>query len=205
MEAALKDFEDWLSSLPTVEVTYYAIFDNDGTVIGIYPDHAAVNIENKILIDREIAESVFEGKTTMSSYVVDLTSSTLEFVEIQTLKKIDDVLHRIMDKNWSSEIDNDICLTYNRKEQTLIIELSSKYTEAKNGESTFSKKVQLAGDNGLSFLLTHYNDPSWLIQTVSTTLSELLESKKIINDIDLPTNFSVYTRRLFKNYVVEEI
>jgi len=205
MEAELKDFQEWMQSLPALEVQYYAVFDNSGEVTGIYTAHSAKEFDNKIAIDKEIAESVFEGKTTLRSYVVDLTSANLEFVEIRSLIKIDDVLHRVIKKQWSEEVDNDVFLTYNRKDRCLIIELSSKYNGSKIINNVELKKIHWAGNTEMSFLLTHYNDPNWLVCTVSVTIDELISNKKIISNIDLPIEFSVYTRRLFKNYIVEEL
>lgn len=205
MEAALKDFQQWMASLPVPEMQYYAVFDNSGAVTGIYTARSAEKFENKIAIDREIMESVREGKTTLQSYVVDLTSANLELVKIQSLAKIDDVLHRVVDRQWTTEVDNDVFLTYNRKDKCLILELSSKYNGSKLVENVRPKKVHWSGTTELSFLLSHYNDPNWLVDIVSVNLDELINNQKIISNIELPVDFSVYTRRLFKNYVVEEI
>ena len=206
MEAALKDFEEWAATLTPVETTYYAIFDNtSGKVTAIYPNHAAVDIKNKILIDREIAESVFEGKTTLDSYIVDLTSANLEFVEIQTLTKIDDVLHRVIDKQWTDVIDNDVFLTYDKSLNCLTIELAKKYNGTREVDGVQSKKVHWTGSTEMLFLLTNYNDPNYLIHSISVTLEQLVNQKKVINDLVLPDKFSVYTRRLFKNYIIEEL
>ena len=206
MEEALNDLQSWLESLPVIEIIYYAIFDSKtGQVTGIYPEHAAKDIEHKILIDREIAESVIEGKTTLNSYVVDLTTADLEFIEIQTLTKIDDVLHRIVDKKWSLVLDNDIFLTYDRKNKTLTFELSIKYNGTKAVDNTASKRVHWSGSTEMLFLITTYNDPNGLFYTATVTIDSLIENKKILTDVDLPVDFSVYTRRLFKNYVIEEI
>jgi hypothetical protein len=207
MEAALNDFRDWLTTLPVDEMKYYAIFDDAGTVTGIYPSHAAAEIKNKIAIDSEIAESIFEGRTTLNSYVVDLTSATIEFIEIHALKKIDDVLHRVVSHRWSTAQFNDIFLTYNRKEKWLTIELSSRYNGTKivSNEGAPPKKIHWVDDTEMLFLLTHFNDPHYLDQSIVVKINELIQNKKVINNIDLPKNFSVYTRRLFKNYVVEEI
>ena len=219
MEAALKEFEEWIASLPVTEIQYYAIFDNSGAVTGIYPDHAAKEINNKIAIDRDIAESVFEGKTTVHSYKVDLTSASLEFIEIHALRKIDDVLHRVVNHNWCRVQFNDIFLTYNRKEQCLTFELSSRYNGTKivsnEGppkvsrpdfkESTPFKNIHWVNDTEMLFLFTHFNDPHYLDCSIVIKIQELIKNKKVIDNIDLPKNFSVYTRRLFKNYVVEEI
>jgi hypothetical protein len=206
MEEVLNDLQSWLESLPIVEVTYYAIFDNTtGQVTGIYPDHAAKDIEHKVLIDREIAESVFEGKTTLQSYVIDLTTANLEFVELRSLTKIDDVLHRIIDIKWSATPDNDVFLTYNRQNKTLTFELSIKYNGTKVVEDVATKKIHWSGSTEMLFLITTYNDPNGLYYTAEISIESLIENKKILTNIDLPEDFSVYTRRIFKNYVIEKI
>ena len=206
MEAALKDFQEWMASIPVPELQYYAVFDNSGAVTGIYTSHSAKDFDNKIAIDKEIAESVFEGKTTLHSYKVDLTSANLEFIEIKALTKIDDVLHRVTDYKWSRVQINDIFLTYNRKNKCLTIELSSRYSGTKvDSNEGQSKKIHWVDDTEMLFLFTYFNDPHCLDCSVSVKIQELVNNKKIIDNIDLPKNFSVYTRRLFKNYVVEEL
>ena len=206
MEEVLNDLQSWLESLPTVEVTYYAIFDNTtGQVTGIYPDHAAKDIEHKVLIDREIAESVFEGKTTLQSYIIDLTTANLEFVELKSLTKIDDVLHRIIDIKWSETPDNDVFLTYDKLNKTLTFELSIKYNGTKIVEDITTKKIHWSGSTEMLFLITTYNDPNGLYYTAEISIESLIENKRILTDINLPEDFSVYTRRIFKNYVIEKI
>ena len=208
MEAALKDFEDWAATLISTKIEYYAIFDPaNGKVIGIYPDHAAKDIQHKILINDTIAESVFEGKTTLNSYVVDLTSANVEFIETETLIKIDDVLHKVIDsKQQLSQIDNDIFLIYNRTGLSITIELTKIYDGTRNSGGVLSpKKVHWSGETELLFFLTEYNDPNYLIYSIPVRLNELIKQQKIVDNIVLPEKFSVYTRRLFKNYIVEEI
>jgi hypothetical protein len=67
------------------------------------------------------------------------------------------------------------------------------------------KKVHWSGETELLFFLTEYNDPNYLIYSIPVRLNELIKQQKIVNNIVLPEKFSVYTRRLFKNYIVEEI
>jgi hypothetical protein len=208
MEAALKDFEEWAATLISTKIEYYAIFDpGSGKVTGIYPDHAAKDIQHKILINDAIAESVFEGKTTLNSYVVDLTSANVEFIETETLIKIDDVLHKVIDSRQQlSQIDNDIFLIYDRTGSSITIELSKIYNGTRNsGGVLLPKNVHWSGETELLFFLTEYNDPNYLIYSIPVRLNELIKQKKIVDNIVLPEKFSVYTRRLFKNYIVEEI
>ena len=48
---------------------------------------------------------------------------------------------------------------------------------------------------------SEYNDPNLTLETVSVKINELVGKSKIIENISYE-NFSVYTRRLFKNYVI---
>ena len=54
----------------------------------------------------------------------------------------------------------------------------------------------------MDFLITEYNDPNEIYQMFSIKINELIGKNKIIKNLNYDT-FSVYTRRLFKNYVIE--
>lgn len=206
MEAALNDFESWIATMQPTTVEYYAIFDpTNGKITGIYPDHAAKDIVNKLLIDADIAESVFEGKTTLHSYVVDLTSASVEFVEIQSLTTIDDILYSIPHKKYFDETNNDIFVTYDKIKSIITIELAKKHNGTRELPGILAKKLHWVDTTKMTFFLTEYNNPNYLYYSIELVLEELVEKKKVIDNIVLPKKFSVYTRRLFKNYIVEEI
>lgn len=195
METALKDFEEWVKTIPVVEIKYYAVFDpSTGKVSGIYPDHSLPAGNNKIEVEQEIAQSVLDGITTLNSYVVDIEDGKLNFVEIKSLTKIDDVLHRIIDERWSTIDDPDVILTSNFKQNTIKIELSKKFYD--------SRKIYWDGNTEMSFLFTEYNDPNGLYEIVSFTINDLFENRLLEVPLVLPEEFSVYTRRIFKQYIV---
>jgi len=195
MEAALKDFEDWMKTLVIEEVRYYAVFDpSSGKILGIYPDHSTPDLANKVEIDQEIAQSILEGATTLESYVIDIDSGHLEIIELKSLTKIDDVLHRIIDEKWSNVVDADVRLLSDRKNRTLTIELSEKFYK--------TRKIYWNGNTEMCFLFTDYNDPNGLYETVSLTIDTLFNKRSIDLKLDLPEEFSVYTRRIFKNYII---
>jgi hypothetical protein len=58
------------------------------------------------------------------------------------------------------------------------------------------------GDTEMLFFITDYNDPNVLYETVSVKINELIGQSKIIPMIHFD-NFSIYTRRIFKRYVLE--
>lgn len=196
MEAALKDFEEWMKSLPVIETKYYAVFDPaTGKVSGIYPDHSCPDTVSKIEIDEEISRSVVEGKTTLNSYIVDTENESLEFIETKSLTKIDDVLHRVIEEQWSENQDFDIIIIANREKNFLKIELDEKFYK--------SRKILWDGNTEMLFLITDYNDPNGLYNVISITINKLFDEKYLEFPIDFPKEFSIYTRRIFKNYILK--
>lgn len=195
MEDFLKDFQEWANSIEIDEVKYFAVFNEHGEITGIYPGYECESISNKIEIDNSIALSVFEGTTNLNSYVVDLDNETVEFVEIKSLNKIDDVIHRIINKRWAKIDSPEVELIYYRKESTLKIKLNEKFK---------TKKIFWNGSTDMKFIVSDYNDPNIFYDTISFTINDLISDNATIK-IVLPEIYSIYTRRLFKNYVIEEI
>ena len=65
------------------------------------------------------------------------------------------------------------------------------------------RAVKWDGDTEIHFLMTDYNDPNVLYKMLSFKISDLIGNSKIYKNFELPLNFSIYTRRVFKNYVLE--
>ena len=64
------------------------------------------------------------------------------------------------------------------------------------------RKILWDGDTSLNFFITDYNDPNLLFQIVYVKINDLIGKSYIVKNIDYNA-FSVYTRRLFKNYVIK--
>ncbi len=56
-----------------------------------------------------------------------------------------------------------------------------------------------------SFFITEYNDPNILYQSVVVTLADIIAKSHTVDVTNLPVKFSIYTRRVFKNYVIEKL
>lgn len=205
----LMDFDTWAKTYVPQEVKYVAVFDPmSGAVQSVGPDHAFQNIENKIYIDAETAESVIKGEIKISSCVIDLSSNTFEISEIKSIVKIDDVLHRIIDQKYSDIAKNDLFLTYNRQAKTLDIQLSEEYGGTRILADEFQpvklKRIIWDGDTQMDFLVTDYNDPNVLFDLFCVKINDLKGQTYTINNFEYE-KFSIYTRRLFKNCVIEII
>ena len=64
------------------------------------------------------------------------------------------------------------------------------------------RKIVWDGDTEMQFFITEYNDPNLLFEVVTVKINDLIGKYISIEGINYP-KFSVYTRRLFKNYMID--
>lgn len=197
------DFDQWYLDWKPTPIEYVAVFDpQTGAVISVGPAHAFIDEKFKVPIDKEMAESIISAEVKISSCVIDINSNTLEVAEIRSVFKIDNVLHRIISIEHAENKNADIYITHNSKNKTLRIELSTEFGGTKVPVIPVKeRKVVWDGDTEMTFLITDYNDPNVLFQIVSVKIKDLIGKSKVFKNIDID-RFSVYTRRLFKHYVI---
>jgi len=190
----LTDFNTWITEFKIEETVYVAVYDNlTGQVISVGPSHAFDNEPCKLVIDSETAELIIEGKIRISSCVVDMQNNVMEITETKSVFKIDDVLHRIISTEYAEFEKPDVILTYSN------LSLTFSLSEEFNG----ARKINWDGETVMNFLITDYNDPNILYNMLSLKISDLVGKAVTVDNLDVPNKFSVYTRRLFKNYVIE--
>ena len=190
----LAPFDEWIKTLEVPEETYFFEFDNNGNVIALHPGFSVTEIKNKIQVDLDTALGIYERGETLSSYKIDLIKQVIfkkSKIETSGLRKIDDVLHRVIEKKWAPIGDSDISIVKN--DNTLIFSTSSKYAG-----------IIWEGETDLLFLITDYNDPNVLREMISFKFGDLLENPKVFS-IETTTKFSIYTRRIFDKYTFEEL
>ena len=200
----IEDFDNWLREYKQPITQYVAVFDpSTGQVISVGPDHAFADQKNVVKIPQEIAESIIAAETQIHNCQINVESGQLEIAEKKTLNKLDDVLHRIPDIKYLEESKSDIHLTYSSKSKYLKIQLSTEYGGIKKHKgSTGTRQFIWDGSTDMDFLITDYNDPNLIFQMFSVKINDLVGHSITIKNIDYD-KFSVYTRRLFKNYVIE--
>jgi len=197
------DFDQWIQNYKLPPIEFVAVFDpTTMAVTSVGPSHAFTDQKHKITIDQELAESIIKSEIKISNCVVDINSNTIEVAEIQNMYKIDDILHRIISSKYSDIEKPDIYLTHSKKNKTLKIELGKEFGGTKHPKIPYRQRnIIWDGDTVMDFYITEYNDPNLTLETVSVKINELVGKSKIIKNISYE-NFSVYTRRLFKNYVI---
>ena len=200
----ITDFDEWFTNYKLPPVKFVAVFDpNTGAVISVGPSHAFKDQKHKIPVDKELAESIINAEIKIDHCVVDMNSNTLEVAEIKSVYKIDDVLHRIMSKKDSEIKKPDIYIKYDSKLAILKIEMSTEFGGTRKAKAGIKRRnIVWDGDTEMQFFITEYNDPNLLFEVVTVTINDLIGNHKLITDFNYP-KFSVYTRRLFKNYVIE--
>ena len=203
MEQKLMDFDQWIQNYKLPLIEFVAVFDpTTMAVTSVGPSHAFTDQKHKITIDQELAESIIKSEIKISNCVVDINSNTIEVAEIQNMYKIDDILHRIISSKYSDIEKPDVYLTHSKKNKTLKIELGKEFGGTKKPKIPYRQRnIIWDGDTVMDFYITEYNDPNLTLETVSVKINELVGKSKIIENISYE-NFSVYTRRLFKNYVI---
>jgi hypothetical protein len=200
----IKDFDEWFTNYKLPPVKFVAVFDPaTGSVISVGPSHAFKDQKYKVSVNKELAESIINAEIKIDACVIDINSNTLEVAEIKSVYKIDDVLHRVIDKKDSEIKKPDIYIRHDSKLATLKIEMSTEFGGTRKMRSGIrNRKIVWDGDTEMHFFITEYNDPNVLFEIVSVTINDLIGKYKLVTNFNYP-KFSIYTRRLFKNYVIE--
>jgi hypothetical protein len=190
------DFDTWIQNYTPPDVSYWAIYNPEtGEIIGIYPDSAAQEKLHKIKIERDMAEDIMNGVIRMNTCFVDSESETIEIVERYGLRKIDDIVHRIPSNKYVTIDKPDISIVFNSSIKSLTFQMS---------DNLKSKKVLWTDETNAQFLITAYNDPYQLLQQVTIKLDDLKEFPQTVIYTGEEKRFSIFTRRLFKKYILIE-
>lgn len=198
------EFDQWYLDWKPPIIEYVAVFDpQTGAVLSVGPSHAFADEKNKVAIDKETAESIISAEVKISSCVVNINSNSLEVAEIRSVYKIDNVLHRIISSEYATDLVPEIYITHNLKNRTLKIEMSKEFNGTYKPKIPHStRQILWAGDTEMNFFITEYNDPNLLFEIFSVKINDLVGKSKTFTEFNYE-KFSVYTRRLFKNYVIK--
>jgi hypothetical protein len=191
----LPPFDQWIKTVEIPEETYFFEYDADGNVIALHPGPISDQAKNKIQIDNSIALAIYDQGETLRHYKVDVISGRVikaSLASITGLRKIDDILHRVIDKRWTNITKPDIAIEYNRQESLLTFNINP-----------LLKTMEWQGEQEMIFLITEYNDPNVLHEMISFNVNELVKYPQRVA-LKQQDKFSVYTRRIFETYTYED-
>lgn len=198
------DFDEWLKNFKPNPVKYFAMFDPaNGSILGVYPSTALPDSNTLVEVDDETAGLIHEGKIQLQNCFIDLDSGKFEIAELKVLNKIDDLLHRIVEKKWSSIDKEDIYIKYLSTSKSLRFELTDRLGGSKKTGSQSKRKLHWDGSTTMSFLVTDYNDPNIVYDIIRFKIDDIVGKSKTYKLGNIPDKFSLYTKRIFPNYVIE--
>lgn len=203
----IDEYQTFLKTIAMPELSYAAVYNPDtGEVMRIGPASAFIAEKNQVPVDKDTALQIIEGKIRITSCAVNIYTKEFEIAEIKTAYKMDDVLHRIPDVRWADIENPEIYLTYNPTKKMLTFELSKEFGGTRitsDKPITVIRRTLWEGDTTMNFFITDYNDPNVLHKMISIKILDLKDKSTVVENLDIPNRFSVYTRRLFKKYVME--
>lgn len=197
LEQIIVEFEKWKD-------LYSASYDPEtGKILSVGPTISLQETKHKIDIDKETAEDILIGNIHIHNCFIDFDSGKFEIAEIRSIRKIDDVLHRIPLDEFSDIENPDLFVQYKRSTKKFTIELSANLMGTRKTKIKKQRNIHWSGDTVMSFYLTKYNDPHWIYHQFDVKITELIGQSKKFQKVILPEKFSVFTRRILKNYVLE--
>ena len=203
------EFQAWIKQLQEQENKYSIVYNPDTMqIVRVGPSHALENEDNCLEIDAEIAERILSGEISIHSCYLDALNGEITITETKNLIKIDDVLHRIPSLHWSIIENPDLYLKLDAENSKINIQLGAQWGGtyiSQDASYTKSRKIVWSGDTVMEFLITDYNDPNVIYDAFSFVIQDLINNDlEFIIKVPYP-EVSVYTKRIFKNYVVEYV
>jgi hypothetical protein len=193
------DFDLWLESQKNLLPKSYLIYNNEGTITGIYPESAASEISNKIELSRELQDQLNSGEAKISSYKVDILTKQLVILEtvefFPSLIRVSDMIYR-ENKNY------DVYITYNRIESVAIVELSENLGGTRQ-DQTERRLLDIRPELIMRLYFTDYNDPNILHDRLEIKVCDLLGNRISKEIAHLPERFGIFTKPLFNRYGFE--
>jgi len=191
-----------------LDIRYKAQYDPETlSIIKLGPEISITDQEHCIDVEEEIALRILSGEIRVHNCFLDIDSGKVEITESKSLNKIDDVLHRIPLVYWSQHENADIYTVFDATASTVTIMLGhqwgGEYVDDNAVESVKPRKIYWEGDTEMEFLITGFNDPNLLYDKFKFSIRDLSKGS-IVKKVTVPhKDVSIYTRRLFKKYVME--
>jgi hypothetical protein len=190
------DFDIWLESQKNLKPKFYLIYNDNGSITGIYPESASIEITNKIELSEDLRSQLESGESKIESYKVDVVTRQLMIVESITFFPS---LIRVTDMNYVDDKNFEVYIIYNRQDSLVNVELSSNIGGTKQ-DQTEKRMLDIHSELIMRLYFTDYNDPNILHDKFEIQVQDLLKgyvSKKIES---LPERFGVFTKPLFRRY-----
>lgn len=175
------------------KVKYVAEYDSATmTVTGIYPKGRKLGIE----VPNDIADRIFNGTLSLSACTVEVVNKKM-LVSLKSKSAVKDtsVPFRIPVKQYTQVKNPDVKITVNTKKKSLTVSLSAT---AKSYLSFYPD------DAVIRLAVTEYNNPVSIIELLNIPVKQLQDSS-FTTTVDVARGeYSIFTSRIFKTYIIDE-
>lgn len=175
------------------DTTHFFVYDTEGNVEAMQPTSVCGDEKFSIEVPKDISDLINTNQEILSSYKVNVASGSIFKKKSIDIVSIDDVVHRIIEKKYTTQ-EPDISILYNNSKKCLNFSLNPKH-----------HNTVWSGNTSLYFTVTRYNDPNDILSFISFSVESLISENIKIDLSCITERFSLYTRRMFKNYVVEYV
>ena len=190
-------FDDIILEAP--EVRYCLGFNPvRGKIIGLYPTTSNLKPKNTVEIPTEVADKLLEGILRPEELLVDPKTKNLIFAD-NSEQTDSTVIYRIPNAQFNSIEDPDLIISY--KGTNLTVELSARLGGTYGKISENIAKLQYPEGMIIRLLVTRYNNPNMIIEVLKIPIEKMYNSVYNL-DIVLPKKFSVFTRKIFQEYIL---
>jgi len=207
VEDQLENFDEWLANFEYVEPEYAAKYNTTtGTFISIGPASAFEGEPNVIPIKKELLIDIDDGKVKMHQCVVDPFTQKINIISKTRSAEKELILYQIPVVRFGGAEISEVYLTYNKLTKVLDIELSQIYKGTKRFfEQDQQRSLYIKPTTEINFFVCDKNDPHVIHKLIRFPIQEIVGNKKSIVIDNLPDKFSIYTKKVFKKYLLEII
>ena len=184
-------------------VKFYVYFNSKNELVSVSGNKDATSHHRWAIFSRGEVEGFVTGKKRLSDYVVvedrktgKIILSKKESHEI-VVRSIDNLLYKVPSNNDVY----DIKIRNNKREKILTFFLSDNIKNATENTS----QLIVNGIVKLHFYFTKKDDPHMLRKHVSVNVEDIFQNNVITNYTETLNNVSVFTKRIYENYLYEEV
>ena len=182
---------------------FYVYFNSKNEIVSVGGRKNKTSSFRYAEFPRGIVEGFVVGTKKMSDYLIveDRQTGKLRLSKKVSheivVRTIDNMLYKVPTSNEKY----DIKIQNNTKENRLIFFLNVNLRNVAEDKS----QVIINGVTALSFFFTKKDDPHVLKKHVLVSIDDLLQNNVISDYVKPLNNISVFTKRIYENYLYEEI
>ena len=149
----METLEEILQQFEKHKDQYSASYDPEtGKILSVGPAVALQSAEYKFDLDKELAEDILTGKIRIANCFFDITTGSVGIIETRSIRKIDDVLHRIPLYDFLEDKSVDLFVTYTKKTKKIKFELSNELEGTRKTGSEKKRHIHWSGDTVMNFI-----------------------------------------------------